>query len=91
MNLCIAEKPSVAKDIAEALGGKCQKTDGHPESAYIVVTGCYGHLRKSIEPEAHNPAYAQWTAEALPLPVYPLRDEPIAGKEAHTQPVINLI
>ncbi|PAV08400.1 DNA topoisomerase III, partial [Arsenophonus sp. ENCA] len=91
MNLYIAEKPSVAKDIAKALGGNFQKKDGYLESADNVVTWCYGHLLKSIEPEAYNPAYAQWKAEDLPLQLYPLRYEPIAGKEAHTQTVIDLI
>lgn len=91
MKLYIAEKPSVAKDIAKALEGNFQKKDGYLESADNVVTWCYGHLLKSIEPEAYNPAYAQWKAEDLPLQLYPLRYEPIAGKEAHTQTVINLI
>ncbi|WGM03710.1 type IA DNA topoisomerase [Arsenophonus nasoniae] len=91
MNLYIAEKPSVAKDIAKALGDHFQKKDGYLESADNVVTWCYGHLLKSIEPEAYNPDYAQWKAKDLPLLLYPLRYEPIAGKEAHTQTVINLI
>lgn len=91
MNLYIAEKPAVAKDIAKALGGNFQKKDGYLESADNVVTWCYGHLLKSIEPEAYNPTYAQWKAEDLPLQLYPLRYEPIAGKEAHTQTVIDLI
>ncbi|WP_037388606.1 DNA topoisomerase, partial [Serratia symbiotica] len=91
MNLYIAEKPSVAKDIAKALGGNFQKKDGYLESTDNVVTWCYGHLLKSIEPEAYNPAYAQWKAKDLPLQLYPLRYEPITGKEAHTQTVINLI
>ncbi|QBY46694.1 DNA topoisomerase 3 (plasmid) [Arsenophonus nasoniae] len=91
MKLFIAEKPSVAKDIAKALGGNFQKKDGYLESTDNVVTWCYGHLLKSIEPEAYNPAYAQWKAEDLPLQLYPLRYEPIAGKEAHTQTVIDLI
>ncbi len=91
MNLYIAEKPSVAKDIAKALGGYFQKKNGYLESADHIVTWCYGHLLKSIEPEDYHPAYAQWKAEDLPLQLYPLRYEPIAGKEAHTQTVIDLI
>ncbi|WGM08728.1 type IA DNA topoisomerase [Arsenophonus nasoniae] len=91
MRLYIAEKPSVAKDIAKALGSNFQKKDGYLESTDNVVTWCYGHLLKSIEPEAYNPAYAQWKTEDLPLQLYPLRYEPITGKEAHTQTVINLI
>jgi len=91
MNLYIAEKPSVANDIAKALGGYFQKKNGYLESADHIVTWCYGHLLKSIEPQAYHPAYAQWKAEDLPLQLYPLRYEPIAGKEAHTQTVIDLI
>lgn len=91
MKLFIAEKPAVAQDIVKALGGNFQKKDGYLESANNVVTWCYGHLLKSIEPEAYHPDYAQWKAEDLPLQLYPLRYEPIAGKEAHTQTVIDLI
>lgn len=57
MNL-YSKKPSVAKDIAKALGGNFQKKDGYLESADNVVTWCYGHLLKSIELEAYNPDYA---------------------------------
>lgn len=91
MKLYIAEKPSVANDIAKALGGNIQKKNGYFESDENVVTWCYGHLLKSVEPEDYNPNYKKWVEADLPLQLYPLRYEPIANNAEHTQTVIDLI
>ncbi|ELM7841782.1 DNA topoisomerase 3 [Escherichia coli] len=91
MKLYIAEKPSVANDIAKALGGSIQKKNGYIEAGEDLVTWCYGHLLKTVEPESYNPDYKKWVAADLPLQLYPLRYEPIASNAAHTQIVIDLI
>ncbi|MDL1822016.1 DNA topoisomerase 3 [Yersinia pestis] len=91
MKLYIAEKPSVANDIAKALGGNVQKKNGYIEAGEDLVTWCYGHLLKSVEPEDYNPNYKKWVASDLPLQLYPLRYEPIASNAEHTQTVIDLI
>lgn len=84
MKLYIAEKPSVANDIAKALGGSIQKKNGYIEAGEDLVTWCYGHLLKTVEPESYNPDYKKWVAADLPLQLYPLRYEPIASNAAHT-------
>lgn len=64
--LVIAEKPSVAKTIAAAMGCKGQK-DGYIESPDYVVTWCYGHLAEYAMPDAYDPAYLKWSLESLPI------------------------
>ncbi|MFZ4210605.1 DNA topoisomerase 3 [Pantoea endophytica] len=73
MKLYIAEKPSVAKDIAEALGGNFSRHDGYLESSNAVVSWCVGHVVESIPPESYNPAYKNWSIDTLPLQLFPVR------------------
>lgn len=69
---CIAEKPSVAKDIAKVLGCKDVK-DGYYEGFSVIldavtrVTWTYGHLCELKLPHDYNPAWKQWNMAQLPL------------------------
>ena len=92
MRLIIAEKPSVAKDIANVLtNGNFSKKGTFFECGEDRVTWCFGHLLKTVEPEVYNPSYKRWNTADLPLKLYPLRYEPIADKKEHTESVIDLI
>ena len=53
--LCVAEKPSVGKDIAEALGCK-EKKQGYIEGDKYIVTWAAGHLITQKKPDEHDPA-----------------------------------
>lgn len=66
MKLCIAEKPSVAKDIAEILGAK-QRNDGYYEGNGYQVTWTFGHLCTLKEPEDYNENWKYWKLEDLPI------------------------
>ena len=66
MKLVIAEKPSVARDIARVLGTKT-KRDGYYENNEYRVTWCIGHLVQLADPEAYGEEYRQWTLAALPI------------------------
>jgi DNA topoisomerase III len=66
MKVCIAEKPSVAKDIAEVLGAK-QRKDGYYEGAGYQVTWTFGHFCTLKEPEDYQPAWKFWRLEDLPM------------------------
>ena len=66
MKLVIAEKPSVARDIARVLGTKT-KRDGYYENNEYLVTWCIGHLVQLADPEAYGEEYRQWTLAALPI------------------------
>lgn len=69
---CIAEKPSVAKDIAKVLGCKDVK-DGYYEGFSVIldavtrVTWTFGHLCELKLPHDYNPAWKQWNMQQLPL------------------------
>ena len=65
-HLIIAEKPSVAKDIAKALGG-CKDEKEYLESENNVITWAVGHLVEFISPEEIDPKYKAWKLEDLPI------------------------
>jgi DNA topoisomerase-3 len=66
MKLCIAEKPSVAKDLAEVLGAK-SRMDGYYEGNGYWVTWTYGHLCTLKEPHDYKETWKYWKLEDLPI------------------------
>lgn len=64
--LVLAEKPSVARDIAAALGG-FENHESHLESDGFVVSWAVGHLLELKEPEEIDPKYKRWLLEDLPI------------------------
>ena len=88
MQLVIAEKPSVARDLARVLGlrgGGKNAIDGPGR----VITWCIGHLVELEEPAAYDPAWKAWRLDALPMlpeafklrPVSSTRDQLRAVRE----------
>jgi len=65
-SLVLAEKPSVAKEIARVLGCK-NKNKSYYEGPNYVVTWALGHLVELAEPEAYDKKYKTWALEDLPL------------------------
>ena len=66
MKVCIAEKPSVARDLAEILGARTRR-DGYIEGNGYCVTWVYGHLCSLKDPEDYNPNWKYWKLEDLPI------------------------
>lgn len=66
MKVCIAEKPSVAKDIARILGAN-EPHDGYMEGNGYQVTWTFGHLCELKEPNDYQPNWRFWTLAALPM------------------------
>ena len=66
MIVCIAEKPSVAKDIAKVLGANTSK-DGYMEGNGYQVTWTYGHLCELKEPHEYHSNWRYWSLGALPM------------------------
>ena len=65
-SLVIAEKPSVARDIARVL--HCtKKLSGAMEGSGYVVTWALGHLVTLADPEAYDKKYEQWELNTLPM------------------------
>ena len=66
MIVCIAEKPSVAKDIAHVLGANIQH-DGYMEGNGYQVTWTFGHLCELKEPHEYYPQWKTWSLAQLPM------------------------
>ncbi len=64
--LIIAEKPSVASDIAKALGG-FKKVDDYYESDHYVLSSAVGHLLELVPPEGVEAARGRWSFKHLPV------------------------
>ena len=66
MKLVIAEKPSVARTIAAALG-VTETKDGYMEGAGYVISWCIGHLVGLAEAAAYGEQYKKWSYDTLPI------------------------
>ncbi len=66
MIVCIAEKPSVARDIAHVIGAT-QPHDGYIEGNGYQVTWTFGHLCTLKEPNDYTPNWKVWSLGALPM------------------------
>ncbi|MBP2284468.1 DNA topoisomerase-3 [Flavobacterium sp. CG_23.5] len=66
MKVCIAEKPSVAREIASVLGANT-KHDGYYEGNGYIVTYTFGHLCTLKEPNDYKPHWKSWDLNNLPM------------------------
>ncbi|MCL1792428.1 MAG: DNA topoisomerase III [Oscillospiraceae bacterium] len=81
-SLVLAEKPSVAKEIAKALG--CRKNEnGFISGEKYIVTWALGHLVTLADPESYGEQYKEWSLESLPI--LPQRMELVVIKESAKQ------
>src|SRR5437867_3895308 len=66
MKVVLAEKPSVARELASFLGAGARR-DGYFEGRGYQVTWALGHLVTLKEPEDYDPALKRWSLETLPI------------------------
>ena len=66
MIVCIAEKPAVARDIADILGARTRK-EGYIEGNGYQVTWTFGHLCTLKEPHEYTPGWKSWSLGSLPM------------------------
>lgn len=66
MKVCIAEKPSVAREIAEVLGAK-NRMNGYIEGNGYQVTWTFGHLCTLKEPQEYTDNWKRWSLSSLPM------------------------
>ena len=66
MKVCIAEKPSVAREIAEVLGAT-QRMNGYIEGNGYQVTWTFGHLCTLKEPHEYAENWKRWSLGSLPM------------------------
>lgn len=65
--LIVAEKPSVGRDLSDALSGSFEKKEGFFESADHVITWAVGHLVELAEPEDYSDTLKKWRVKDLPI------------------------
>ncbi len=82
MKVVLAEKPSVARDIAAYLGAD-KKRDGWLEGNGYQVTWAYGHLVTLKTPDQYDASYKSWSVEVLPI--IPEQFELTLVKEQHAR------
>ena len=80
MKLVIAEKPSVAKSIASALGA-ASRADGFYEGNGLIVSWCVGHLVSPMDAASYDERYKKWRYDDLPILPEPFRYALAPGKE----------
>lgn len=66
MKVCIAEKPSVAKEIAQVIGANTRK-EGYFEGNGYQVTWTFGHFCTLLPPEDYKPHWKRWDLNSLPM------------------------
>ncbi|MBR1634349.1 MAG: DNA topoisomerase III [Lachnospiraceae bacterium] len=80
--LVIAEKPSVAKTVAKALGAY-QNRDGYMEGSGCIVSWCFGHLAEYAPPEDYDERYRKW--DFMDLPIIPTEWEMAVAEDKKKQ------
>lgn len=80
MKLIIAEKPSVAKSIASALGAK-SGADGCFQGNGLIVSWCVGHLVSPMDAAGYDESFKKWRYDDLPILPEPFRYVLAPGKE----------
>ena len=80
MKLVIAEKPSVAKSIASALGA-ASRADGYYEGNGLIVSWCVGHLVSPMDAAGYDERFKKWHYDDLPILPEPFRYVLTPGKE----------
>ncbi|WP_298840289.1 DNA topoisomerase III [uncultured Salinicola sp.] len=83
MRLIVAEKPSLARAIADALPVKATRREGYLEAGDTVVSWCLGHLLEQAPPERYDPRYKQWRLDDLPI--IPERWQLVPRSQARSQ------
>jgi DNA topoisomerase III len=92
MKLCIAEKPSVAKEIATVLGANLKK-DGYFEGNGYWVSWTFGHLCTLKEPHDYTPLWKMWNLATLPMipSKFSIKVMPDQGVQKQFRTIENLV
>ena len=90
MQLVIAEKPSVARDLARVLGVPASGRT-HFEGAGRAITWCVGHLVELEEPAAYDGRWKAWRMETLPMIPAAFALRPVAQTAAQLRAVCRLL
>ncbi len=90
MQLIITEKPSVARDLARAIGVR-GGGQGCIEGTDKVVAWCLGHLVELEEPDAYDPSWKAWRLASLPMLPDPFKLRPVKSSASQWKVVRSLL
>lgn len=90
-SLFIAEKPSVAREFANALKLNMKSKDGYLEADTAIVTWCVGHLVTMSYPECYDPKYKRWSFDTIPFIPEKFKYEVIASAQKQYKIVSSLL
>ena len=90
MQLIIAEKPSVARDLARVLGVRATGRHSWEGSAH-VITWCIGHLVELDEPAAYDDRWKAWRLDTLPMIPEVFKLRPVSGTRDQLRVVRDLL
>lgn len=82
VRLLVAEKPSVARDLARVIGAK-KSGNAVYKSASMWITWCIGHMVELCEPAEYDPAWKTWRASSLPMLPETFQLRPLAPRRKH--------
>lgn len=91
MILILAEKPSVARDIARVVGAVGRSDDGYMQGNGYIVFNFLGHLVSLCDPSDYDEKYTKWNMADLPIIPQPFQYRPLADKVEHLQKLKKLI
>ncbi|MCQ2452382.1 MAG: DNA topoisomerase [Oscillospiraceae bacterium] len=92
MKLIVAEKPMLARAIADAIPGKSLRQDGYIQKGNYTIVSAFGHLLTLKEPEDYDEAkYRRWTLDALPIYFENWGQKPGEGKTERLQLIGSLL
>lgn len=91
MKLFIAEKPELARAIANALAGNAQNCDGYIQKGENIITWSFGHILALAMPEDYNQAWQKWDINDLPLKIEKFKYKPIENSKKQLKIIQDLI
>ena len=89
--LVVAEKPSVANDLARVLGGKFTKERTHLISDEYIISWAIGHLVTIMEPGEIDASYKSWSMDSLPINPENFQLKPITNTKSQLNALGRLI
>ncbi|WP_236861989.1 DNA topoisomerase, partial [Campylobacter devanensis] len=91
MRLFIAEKPELARAIANGMEGKQEKFDGHIKIGNDIITWAFGHILELCEPNEYDEKYNNWNLADLPFEINDFKYKPKEKSKAQLKAIIKLI
>ena len=91
MKLIIAEKPMLARAIADAIDGSAIRKDSYTEKGEYTIISAFGHLLTLKDPEDYDIRYKKWSLDTLPIYFDNWQKKPGEGKEERLAQIGSLI